>query len=96
MKRQAYKAYSPSKLTDAYFHVHDQGSTVAKAARKFSIPEQTPRDRILGHVSVDNVKSGPPPVFNLDQEANLVDHIKYMASVGYGYTRAALGLGFRK
>ncbi|CAC5424039.1 unnamed protein product [Mytilus coruscus] len=33
------------------------------------------------------MKSGPPPLFSLEQEARLVNHIKIMSHLGYGYTR---------
>ncbi|XP_063420606.1 uncharacterized protein LOC134705821 [Mytilus trossulus] len=88
LKRQKYKSYSPTKLTNAYLDVTDNKLSVAKAARKYCLPEQTLRDRVLGHISVDNVKSGPPPVFDCEQEARLVQHIKEMGAVGYAYTRA--------
>ncbi|CAC5373321.1 unnamed protein product [Mytilus coruscus] len=55
---------------------------------------QTLKDRVLGHISIDNVKSRPPPVFEYEQEARLVHHIKEMYAVGYAYTRAeVVGLG---
>ncbi|VDH93918.1 Hypothetical predicted protein [Mytilus galloprovincialis] len=84
LKRQKYNFYSPTKLTD----VSDDKLNVANASRKYYLPEQTLRDRVLGLISINNVKSGPPPVFECEQEARMVQHIKEMGAVGYAYTRA--------
>ncbi|CAC5369852.1 unnamed protein product [Mytilus coruscus] len=94
LERQKYKSYSQTKLTNAYLDVTDNKLSVAKATRKYCLSEQTLRDRVLGHISLDNVTSGPPPVFDCEQEARLVQHIKEMGAVGYAYTRAeVVGLG---
>ncbi|ESO89300.1 hypothetical protein LOTGIDRAFT_229168 [Lottia gigantea] len=90
LKRQKYRSYSPTMLTNAYVDVIDKKLNVSKAAKKYCVPIQTLRDRVLGHISIDNVKSGPPPVFDCEQEARLAEHIKDMASLGYTYTRAEM------
>lgn len=52
------------------------------------MPTQTLRDRVLGKVDVDNVTVGGTPLFEIDEEARLAQHIKDIATIGYGYTRA--------
>jgi hypothetical protein len=76
--------------------VKEKKLSVAQAARRYSVPEQTLRDRILGHISAEAFKSGPQPVLDLEHEARLVQHIKQIAAVGYGYTRSELHLGLRE
>ncbi|XP_071108990.1 uncharacterized protein [Haliotis cracherodii] len=85
--RQGYKSYSPTALTNAYFEVKNSKVAVHKTALNFSVPEQTLRDRIKGKINVDTVKSGATPSFDAEQETRLVDHVAYMASIGYIYTR---------
>ncbi|CAG2209355.1 unnamed protein product [Mytilus edulis] len=58
-----------------------------KAALQFNVPRQTLRDRITGKISPDCVTTGRAPVFSLEEEARIVEHVKSMASYGYGYTR---------
>ncbi|XP_041376339.1 uncharacterized protein LOC121388791 isoform X2 [Gigantopelta aegis] len=82
-----YRSYSTNTLTEAYFAVKDGKITVKGASRQFGIPEQTLRDRALGKIDIDCVSSGCLPVLTLDEEAKIVEHLKRMASYGYGYTR---------
>ena len=77
-------------LTKAYMSVKDNSMPIKKAARLNGVPETTLRKRISGAVDVDCVKSGPNPMFTLEQEARLVDHVTMLAKVGYGYTRGEL------
>lgn len=58
-----------------------------RAALQFNVPRQTIRDRIIGKIDPECVTTGRSPVFSLEEEARIVDHIKEMASFGYGYTR---------
>ena len=60
---------------------------VARAAAQFNVPETTLRQRALGSVDPETTVSGPAPVLSQEEEAVFVDHLKFMASVGYGYTR---------
>ena len=48
----------------------------------------TLRDRVAGRISIDITTTGHPTLFSLEEEALLVEHIKSMAEIGYGYTRA--------
>ncbi|XP_052097897.1 uncharacterized protein LOC127732747 [Mytilus californianus] len=58
-----------------------------KAALQFNVPMKTLRDRITGKISPDCVTTGRAPVFSLEEETRIVEHVKSMASYGYGYTR---------
>ena len=61
--------------------------SVTKAAKIHGVPEQTLRDRVIGHIDIDIVKSGRSPVFDLEEEAKIVNHLQAVAKYGYGYTR---------
>ena len=50
----------------------------------------TLRDRVDNRISVDTTSLGPSPLFNQMEEAKLVEHIKDIAYVGYGYTRSEI------
>ena len=60
------------------------------AANYHDVPLTTLRDRVDNRISTDILSSGPSPLFNQIQEAKLVEHIKDMAYVGYGYTRSEI------
>ena len=57
------------------------------AAVKYGVPVQTLHDRVTGVVDPECVTMGPQPILSQEHEARLVNHVKYMASLGYGYTR---------
>ena len=40
-----------------------------------------------GRVDIDVIKSGPRPLFNLEPESLLCNHLSTMAEVGFGYSR---------
>ena len=86
--RAKRKCYSPSALVRAYKAVKENGVPVYRAAREHAVPLTTLRDRVDNRVSVDCTKPGPEPVLSQLEESNLVAHIKEVAAVGYGYTRA--------
>ena len=65
----------------------DQKISVSKAAKLYGVPDQTLRDRVTGHISIDTLKSGRSPIFSLDEEVKLVGHLQAVAKYGYGYTR---------
>ena len=44
--------------------------------------------RVSGKIGVEVIKSGREPLLNLEEENCLVQHIKVMASCGYGYSRS--------
>ena len=60
-----------------------------RAARQFSVPESTLRDRTLGLVDL-NVTIGFDSIFNKEEEQKLVNHITYMAQIGYGYSKSSI------
>ena len=47
------------------------------------MPESTLRDRTRGNITLDT-KVGVETLFTESEEKLLVDHVKYMASIGYG------------
>ena len=60
--------------------------SVNAAARNYGVPETTLRDRTLGHVSVTGKTASF--VFHDSTEKEIVDHVKYMSSIGYGYSKS--------
>ncbi len=56
----------------------------------FGVPITTLKDRVHARVGIDAIKSGASPLFSLDEEQDLVQHISHIGSLGYGYTRAQL------
>ncbi len=60
--------------------------SVRRASKVFGVPDSTLRDRVLNKISPDAV-FGKAPLLTLYEEAKLADHLKTMASYGYGYTR---------
>ena len=74
------KQYDPVALQNAYKALQEEGMSVYRAARNYGVPEST-----LRLVSVTGKSLNF--LFDEDTEKKLVDHIKYMASIGYGYSR---------
>ena len=79
------KLYDPVALQHAYKAFQEEGMSVYRASRNYGVPESTLRDRTLGLVSATGKSLNF--LFDEDTEKKLVDHIKYMASIGYGYSR---------
>ena len=71
------------------FDLTARGMSVYRASREFSVPESTLRDRTRGNVSLDT-KVGVETLFTESKEGQLVDHVKYMASIGYGYNKSGV------
>ena len=63
--------------------------SVYRASREFTLPESTLRDRTRENVSLDT-KVGVETLFTESEEKQLVDHVKYMASIGYGYNKSGV------
>ena len=63
--------------------------SVYRAAREYQIIESTLRDRAGGNVTLD-VKIGIETLFKESEESHLVDHIKHMSSIGYGYNKSGI------
>ncbi len=51
----------------------------------YDVPESTLRDRTMHLVELD-CKGGPERIFTYEEEKNFVDHIVYMANIGYSYS----------
>ena len=77
-------------MTNAYKAVKEDNMPVLRASKQFGVPENTLRDRVLGKIHPETVTMGREPLFTSLEEATIVDHIKKIASYGYGYTRHEL------
>ena len=85
-KRRA--CYTKERLLAAWKAVED-GMSIYKASQLYGIPKQTLGDRKSGKIrNPQNVGSGKRPTFERDHEKKLVSQIKYLAGLGYGYSRA--------
>ena len=60
--------------------------SVYSASRKFCVPESALRKRTRENITHDT-KVGVGTLFTESEEKLLVDHVKYMASIGYGYNK---------
>lgn len=87
-KRARLRAYSPTGLIREYQAVKEEGLPVYRVAREYAVPLTTLKDRVDNRVFIDCTKSGPETLLSQLEEAKLVAHIKDLAAVGYGYTRA--------
>ena len=72
--RGKYRPYNTEALDKAYEAVID-GMSVRKAAKSFSVPFATLRDRTSGDVGIDCLKSGPDSLLSMEEERQLVVHI---------------------
>lgn len=72
-------------MESAVKSVLEEGLTVYAAAKRAGVPQQTLRDRINGRVDWTQLTKNT--TFSREEEQQLVDHIKTVAAVGYGYTR---------
>ncbi|XP_052809384.1 uncharacterized protein LOC128237844 [Mya arenaria] len=62
--------------------------SVYKASREYGVPESTLRDRTLGQQPTGDLPyAGPGPLFSKNEESQPVEHVAYMARIGYGYSR---------
>jgi hypothetical protein len=68
-----YRLYSPTAMTYAYMAVKNHNMSVRKAARQFSVPRQTLKDRTIGKIDADCVTTGRVPVLSMEEEAKLVE-----------------------
>ena len=65
-------------------------TSVNRAAQNFGVPITTLKDRVCGQVDIAVSSSGLAPLFSRSEEGELVEHVKYMATIGYGYSRLDL------
>ena len=66
------------------------GHPIKTTARKYGIPAQTLRDRVIGMVDPDNCALGPETLLTFEEEETLVEHVLTLAELGYGYTNVQL------
>lgn len=59
-----------------------------RAAKVYSVPPTTLRDRISGRVATD-ARVGHETIFTSEEEDKLYQHITYMADIGFGYNKTA-------
>jgi hypothetical protein len=67
------------------------GMSVYRAARQYNVPESTLRDRTRGNVDIE-AKVGQDTIFTKDEEKDFVNHMTYMARIGFGYSKAKIQL----
>ncbi|WAR08421.1 hypothetical protein MAR_018379 [Mya arenaria] len=85
VKRRQYDA---TLLNRAFSDVKEKGMSVYKASREYGVPESTLRDRTLGQQPTGDLPyAGPGPLFSKNEESQPVEHVAYMARIGYGYSR---------
>ena len=82
-----YRCYSPTSMTAAYMKFKQTGAAIQTTAREFGVQKSSLRHKLSGRVNPEAVRSGPPPLFTQKEECCLADHLKFMASVRYGYSR---------
>ena len=80
--------YDADHMTFALQAVLEEGHSIRGAAKLYNVPYTTLCDRVRGRVPIDSTKPGPSPILSQMEEKKLVDHIMYMSSIGYGYSRA--------
>ncbi|XP_060608620.1 uncharacterized protein LOC132760626 [Ruditapes philippinarum] len=77
--------YDKESLKRAYAGCVSNGMSVYRASRVYHVPESTLRDRTRHNVTLE-ARPGPETLLSSLEEDKLAQHIKYMASIGYGYT----------
>ncbi|XP_060592929.1 uncharacterized protein LOC132747543 [Ruditapes philippinarum] len=77
--------YDKESLKRAYAACVSNGMSVYRASRVYHVPESTLRDRTRHNVTLE-ARPGPETLLSSLEEDKLAQHIKYMASIRYGYT----------
>ena len=85
VKYRHLKPYDRTDLLKAY-EATKNGMSVYRAARRFSVPESTLRDRTRCNVALDAIP-GPETLLSSKEEEHLVEQIKQMDDLGYQYTK---------
>ena len=85
-KARKEKPYDRANVIRAY-EATQSGMSVYRASRVYSVPESTLRDRPRCNVTLDATR-GPGLLLSWEEEKHLVDHIKYIGDIGYGYTKS--------
>lgn len=63
--------------------IRDGIKTVLKASKAYGVPETTLRDALAGRTSEIKNKTGPPPIFNIEEEKAMVDWCINLAKCGF-------------
>ena len=78
-------------LEDAYRAVKDNGRSMRGAATDFGVSYSTLRRRVLRPGDyVEKLPRGYKPLFSIQEEKELVNHVSMFAEYGYGYTISEL------
>ncbi|KAJ8318761.1 hypothetical protein KUTeg_003852 [Tegillarca granosa] len=83
-------------MSKAYLLVKDKGVSVESAARKCGVPVTILKGRVRGRINIETIKSGPSPLFSLDEELNFFNHINIMADKGTNFKVQAVVTGKSK
>ena len=67
--------------------VKETGAAIQTTVRELVVRDSSLRLKMNGRVNPEAVRSGPPPLFAQEEESRLANHLKFMASIGYGYSR---------
>ena len=68
--------------------LRETGAPIKTTAREYGIPEASLRHKFSGRVNPEATRSGPSPMFSQEEETQFVEHLKFMALCGYGYSRS--------
>ena len=83
-----YRCYSLTSMQNAIQEVRETGAPIKTTAREYGIPEASLRHKLSGRVDSEATRSGPSPLLSQEEEAHFVEHLKFMALCGYGYSRS--------
>ena len=83
-----YRCYSLTSMQNAIQEVKETGAPIKTTAREYGILEASLRHKLSGRVDSEATKSGPSPWLSQEEEAHFVEHLKFMALCGYGYSRS--------
>ena len=88
--KSKYRQYDEKLLDFAYQAVIKETISANRAAIRYGVPVTTLKDRISGRISLSTTSGGQYPLLSKSEEKDIADHVHYMASVGYGYSRMDL------
>ena len=71
------------------FDATARGMSMYHDSRELYVPESTLRDWTRGNITLDT-KVGVETLCTESEAKLLVDHVKYMASIGYGYNKPGI------
>lgn len=77
-------------MSNALLKIREDNISVRKAAKLYNLPLTTLRDRVVGRIDEETLKSGPETLFTQQEQARIVEFVSYTAELGYGFTRAEL------